>query len=181
MGRSLEAPVWESKRRWGWIKKEQGREWKRELVWFLEINKDFLSHTLTRSLLLLCEWMMKGTIPQFRNEQWAPKSLLLHPPYIQWKGWNEGERCDCTLVSAFTKTKRAMWQPWSITVKEVKRGQSCHVDSVGGESGQLQWLHPISPRNKSYFTVTATERRWQKLWLLFIGGPYGKNDNDCHR
>lgn len=140
-----------AKRRWGQIKKE-GRQWKRELVWFLLINKDFLLHSISLSLY---EWMMKGTIPQLSSKMsnGPPNpfsSTLLTPSEKGWNGEMRGKRYDCTLVRHFTKTKGALWQPWSITVKEVKRGRSCHVDSVGGESGQLQRLHPITPLNKSY-------------------------------
>lgn len=35
-------------------------------------------------------------------------------------------------------------------MKELERGQSCHVEGVGGKSGQLQRLRPITPLNKSY-------------------------------
>ena len=154
--RGSQSNAWESKRRWGLIKKEQGREWKRELVRFLEINKDFFStHTQSFSVSFF-SWVddeRNDSPVVFKIEQWTPKSLLLHSPYIWWKGWNEeneGERYDCTLVSPFAKTKKALGQPWSIIVKEVKRGQNHGVDSVGGKSGQLHWLHPITPLNKSY-------------------------------
>lgn len=83
--------VWEIKRRWGLIKKEQGREWKKALVWFLEINKDFLLHTHTLSLFFFLSWVddeRHDSLVVFKNEQWSLKSLLLHPPYTQWKGWN---------------------------------------------------------------------------------------------
>lgn len=75
-------------------------------------------------------------------QKWAmdPK-ISISPASLQQvegiKRRNEGERYDCTLVSPFTKTKRVLWQPWSITLMEVKRGRSCSVDSVGGEIGLL--------------------------------------------
>lgn len=61
---------------------------------------------------------------------------------IKWR--NEGKRHDCTLVSPFTKTKRVLWQPWSITVKE-----------VGGtelECGWCGWREWAAPAVTSHYS-----------------------------
>lgn len=80
----------------------------------------------------------------------SPLSSLHTMKRMKWR--NEGERYDCTLVSPFTKTKESAVTTLIHHCEGGKRGDGAAVcvDGVGGESGQLQRLHPITPLNKSY-------------------------------
>lgn len=151
--------VLESKRRWGLIKNEQGREWNGKLVWFLEINKDypqtpsqknFKKNMLSSLSSHLWRGWWKQQSPQFSSKKWAmdPQTSILSSCLHQVKGIkrrNEGEQCDCTLVNPFTKTKRVLWQPWSITMKEVEWDRAAvwmvWVETVGSSTVYIPLLH----------------------------------------
>lgn len=76
-----------------------------------------------------------------------PPSCLHHVKGIKRR--NEGEHYDCTLVNPFTKTKSAV-TTLIHHYEGGEMGQSCSLDDVGGDSGQLHSLYPITPLNKSY-------------------------------
>lgn len=174
------------KRWWGQIKKERGRERKKERdIWcqFLEINKDFLSLSFSQvdderrdSPVVSKKWAM--------GPQISPPPSSLHPVKgIKWR--NEGERYDCTLVSPFTKTKRPLWQPWSITVKEPKMGTGL----LRGWRGWREWAAPAVTTHYSAKQVLSSpifQSQQQNADDRSVGYsslefPYGKYDNVCHR
>lgn len=77
-----------------------------------------------------------------------PLSSLHQMKGMEWR--NEGERHGCTPVSPFTKTKENAVTTLIHHYEGGKDQTELHLDSMGGYSGQLQHLYPITPLNKSY-------------------------------